>query len=1430
MKSFFLGCLLSLSAAFANTPPQVINITCPSGRWLNSIIPGQPATCATASYSEIIGLPVQAGNSGKFLSTDGSAATWSAQGNGINQLTGDVLAGPGTGSQAATVASIGGVASSVVAYMSGATGNIQIQLNGKQGTGNYLTDISGDLSATGPGAVAGTVNSVGGSSAANVHAAELLANAATSANTANAIVKRDGSGAFAGSLTGAASLNVLKGGDTMTGPLVINYATPHLDMSGPAGAVRDLRFQTALSNRWIVRTNGTAESGSNAGSDFEIGARDDSGASIDTPLSIARAAGGAVTIPRPIVASGGITGSLAGAASSNVLKVGDTMTGGLQAPSIIVTGLSPSRIVLSDSSKNLISSTTGVGDTELGYLLGVTSAIQTQLNAKEPTQTKGTISTSTTGVTVGNGSSSTVGPNVTVNVSTAAAGQNGLLSGTDWSTFNSKQAAGNYMTALTSDVSASGPGSAAATVNSVGGSSASNINAAELLANAATSSNTNNAIVKRGASGEFSAGAISATGTVTGSNLSGTNTGNVTLGTANGLSLVGQALSLGLADTSNNGALSSTDWTTFNSKQAAGNYLTGLSSDVSASGPGVAGATVNSVGGSTAANVHAGELLANAATSANTVSTIVKRDGSGVFAGTLTGAASLNVLKAGDTMTGVLQAPTVNVSGLTASRLLFTDGSKNLISATSAVTDTKLGYLAAVTADTLKYTNLLSSDAQTQIDSKVIRAGDTMTGTLQVPTLNVSGLTATRFALTDGSKNLASSTNAVTDTEFGRLIGVTSGIQSQIDGKQATGNYVTALTGDVSASGPGSVASTVNSVGGSTAANVHAAELAANAATNANTVSTLVKRDSSGNFSAGSITASLIGAASLNVQLAGDTMTGALTGTTILEGAGSQTNPSITFSGDPDTGLYNPTGNAIAFTSGGARKMRVTSTGLGIGIDTPLTNLDISTDFADRLSSVTSVGAITALVTTNSSIRLTGASGVTVSGAASPTAGKFLIVHNTLASGAATFLNENAAATASQRFTMSGGRDADLPLNAAFMFQYDDTASRWHQIGDANDRVFRAGDTMTGALVINKDGTSGSGAMTLNPVVSTNSTSLVLNNGGSGVADVAIEGATAGTFMTGTSANAMVVGTTSTRVLQFATNNNVRLTMATGGDLTLAKSDPKITLNNTGTSDSPYVQGGTGGNGRAILSGGSSRGVDLAYNAGTAALTVYDTNGKVNINSTSAPTHRLTVNDSADQLALYNTGAGVERLLVNTDSSGATFKSTNTGGTGLPYIFKGNTAEYGRISSSGVGISGSTSGSVTLAAPAVAGTQTYTLPSAVPTGDNQMLFSTTAGVMSWAAGGPYDYTTPLTAGTVTIPDNVSAEIIDPAGTIAVLVLNMPATPVDRQRMDITCGQTVTAITHNGNGSTLKGGLTTCNASSGGRWIYRSASTTWYRIN
>jgi len=59
----------------------------------------------------------------------------------------------------------------------------------------------------------------------------------------------------------------------------------------------------------------------------------------------------------------------------------------------------------------------------------------------------------------------------------ASSGVTGCLTGTDWDTFNGKQPAGNYITALTGDVTASGPGSVAATLASVNGDVGSFTNA-----------------------------------------------------------------------------------------------------------------------------------------------------------------------------------------------------------------------------------------------------------------------------------------------------------------------------------------------------------------------------------------------------------------------------------------------------------------------------------------------------------------------------------------------------------------------------------------------------------------------------------------------------------------------------------------------------------------------------------------------------------------------------------------------------------------------------------------------------------------------------------------------------------------------------------------------------------------------------------------
>jgi hypothetical protein len=246
-------------------------------------------------------------------------------------------------------------------------------------------------------------------------------------------------------------------------------------------------------------------------------------------------------------------------------------------------------------------------------------------------------------------------------ISQAGVSGNGYLSSTDWNTFNNKQASGSYITALSGEATASGPGSAAVTlstsavtgklltgVNITGGSITATdsilvafgkiqnqINGVlggaiyQSVWNASTNSPTLTSgtgtkgyyyIVSVAGStnldgitdwkvGDWAifngatwdkvdntdavssvngfTGAVSLTtanisesgslyyteGRVSANTDVAANTAArhaaVTIGTANGLSLSTQALSLALASTSATGALSSTDWNTFNLKQAA---------------------------------------------------------------------------------------------------------------------------------------------------------------------------------------------------------------------------------------------------------------------------------------------------------------------------------------------------------------------------------------------------------------------------------------------------------------------------------------------------------------------------------------------------------------------------------------------------------------------------------------------------------------------------------------------------------------------------------------------------------------------------------------------------------------------------------------------------------------------------------------------
>ena len=152
---------------------------------------------------------------------------------------------------------------------------------------------------------------------------------------------------------------------------------------------------------------------------------------------------------------------------------------------------------------------------------------------------------------------------------------------------------------------------------------------------------------------------------------------------------------------------------------------------------------------------------------------------------------------------------TITTADLTASRAVVSDGSGKV--AVSDITSTEIGYLdgnltasravvsdgsgkiavSAVTATEIGYLDGVSSAIQTQLDTKGTTTEDTAIEARRVAniagavsTITTGNLTASRAVVSDGSGKVSAS--AVTATELGYVDGVTSAIQTQIDSKQAT--------------------------------------------------------------------------------------------------------------------------------------------------------------------------------------------------------------------------------------------------------------------------------------------------------------------------------------------------------------------------------------------------------------------------------------------------------------------------------------------------------------------------------------------------------------------------------------------------------------------------------------------------------------------
>ena len=271
----------------------------------------------------------------------------------------------------------------------------------------------------------------------------------------------------------------------------------------------------------------------------------------------------------------------------------------------------------------------------------------------------------------------------------AGASSTGALSSTDWNTFNNKQSALNGTgfvkisgTTISYDNSDYVPTSRTITINGV--TQDLTANRSFTVASGVTSvfGRTGDVVaangdytttqVTEGTNLYYTEARVNANANVA-ANTAARHSA-VTIGTANGLSLSGQALSLALASGSTTGALSSTDWNTFNNKLSSLSGAVLTTTDQSITGTktfNVSTSTdailVNNSGGRAIRinNSTAGfGLLINNDTSSSAIPLIIQKNG----------ATNFSVSDIGHISTVSIAATTIVKSGGTAAQILAADG------------------------------------------------------------------------------------------------------------------------------------------------------------------------------------------------------------------------------------------------------------------------------------------------------------------------------------------------------------------------------------------------------------------------------------------------------------------------------------------------------------------------------------------------------------------------------------------------------------------------------------------------------------------------------------------------------------------------------------------------------------------------------------
>jgi hypothetical protein len=258
-----------------------------------------------------------------------------------------------------------------------------------------------------------------------------------------------------------------------------------------------------------------------------------------------------------------------------------------------------------------------------------------------------------------------------------------------------------------------------------------------------------------------------------------------------------------------NGYLTAADWTTFNSKQAAGNYITALTGDVTASGPGsvaatiAAGAITNAKVNATAAIAYSKLALTNSIVNADIASAAAIAYSKLNLAGSVVNAdigasAAIDYSKLALTLSiansDISTTASISMSklqALTGNRAVATDGSGHILP--TSVTDTEQGYLSGVTSAIQTQLNTLTTNvAAKQALSTVTTKGDLYVATGSATTTRLPAGTDGYILSADstqstGLKYIAAPSSAATP----RILVTMSSTQSVTNGVDVLLHYDT---------------------------------------------------------------------------------------------------------------------------------------------------------------------------------------------------------------------------------------------------------------------------------------------------------------------------------------------------------------------------------------------------------------------------------------------------------------------------------------------------------------------------------------------------------------------------------------------------------------------------------------------------------------